>query len=108
MPELCENCAELEALFDLRYNADMRAIKRWQAATGRHLTWPDHADLVVWLLKQLDAAEAVIDVARRTGEINVVAPLSDYVEAGLGLALHVVAYDDKYPAKEDDQEERDG
>lgn len=43
--------------FDLRWNADMRAIKRWQAATGRELVWPDHADLCVWLLEQLDAVE---------------------------------------------------
>jgi hypothetical protein len=34
----------------------MRAIKRWQAATGRKLklTWPDHVDLVVWLVEQLE------------------------------------------------------
>jgi pyrroloquinoline quinone (PQQ) biosynthesis protein C len=43
--------------FALRWNADMRAIKRWQAATGRELVWPDHADLCVWLLEQLDAVE---------------------------------------------------
>ncbi len=53
-----ERLAELEALFDLRWAADMRAIKRWQAAgTGRELTHPDHADLVVWLLEQLDVVE---------------------------------------------------
>ncbi len=44
--------AEDAASFDLRWNADMRAIKRWQEATGRTLTWPDHADLCVWLLDQ--------------------------------------------------------
>ena len=43
--------------FDLRWKADMRAIKRWQAATGRTMTWPDHADLVVWLLEQLETME---------------------------------------------------
>lgn len=48
---------ELEYTFDLRWKADMRGIERWQAATGRQLTWPDHADLVVWLLEQLEAAE---------------------------------------------------
>jgi hypothetical protein len=42
--------------FMLRWKADMRALKRWQAATGQELTWPDHADLVVWLLEQLEAA----------------------------------------------------
>jgi hypothetical protein len=44
-----------EQSFDLRWNADMRAIKRWQAAhPGKELVWPDHADLVVWLMEQLD------------------------------------------------------
>ena len=46
--------AELSATFRLRYDADMRAIKRWQGAhPGNDLTWPDHADLVVWLMEQL-------------------------------------------------------
>lgn len=49
------HAAEMTAGFNLRWKADMRAIKRWQAATGRDLVWPDHADLVVWLLEQLDA-----------------------------------------------------
>lgn len=52
------NCAELQQIFDLRWQADQRAIKRWQAATGRTMTWPDHADLCVWLMEQLDAKEA--------------------------------------------------
>lgn len=47
--------------FDLRWNADQRAIKRWQAAApageDRSLTWPDHADLVVWLLEQRAAGD---------------------------------------------------
>ena len=47
--------AEMQRTFDIRWNADMRAIKRWQAAhPGNDLTWPDHADLVVWLMEQLD------------------------------------------------------
>lgn len=49
---------ELRAGFDLRWEADMRAIKRWQEAhPGKELVWPDHADLVVWLLEQLDAKQ---------------------------------------------------
>ena len=40
-----------KASFDLRWKADMRAIKRWQAEDeSRELTWPDHADMVLWLL----------------------------------------------------------
>ena len=50
-----------ERRFELRWNADMRAIKRWQAAApageDRSLTWPDHADLVVWLLEQRAAGD---------------------------------------------------
>lgn len=51
--EQLERIQELERYFDLRRSADMRAIKRWQAAgPNRELTWPDHADLVVWLLEE--------------------------------------------------------
>jgi hypothetical protein len=46
---------ELEASFDLHWEADMRAIKKWQDETGKTLVWPDHADLYVWMMKQLDA-----------------------------------------------------
>lgn len=51
-----EQIEEHDQSFDLRWKADMRAIKRWQEAhPGNDLTWPDHADLCVWLLEQLDA-----------------------------------------------------
>lgn len=47
---------ENETLFNLRWKADMRAIKRWQEAhPGKENIWPDHADLCVWLMEQLDA-----------------------------------------------------
>lgn len=45
----------LQASADIRWKADMRAIKKWQEATGKTLVWPDHADLCVWLMEQLDA-----------------------------------------------------
>lgn len=52
---------ERDASFQIRWEADMRAIKRWQEAhPGRDLTWPDHADLVVWLMEQLDANTAPV------------------------------------------------
>ncbi len=64
-PSAEEMVAQIEAIFDLRYACDMRAIKRWQAATGRDLTWPDHTDLLVWLLSELDKAEAcVVEAAK--------------------------------------------
>ncbi len=50
--------AELQATFDLRWKADMRAIKAWQAAhPGKELVWPDHADLVVWLLGEVERGD---------------------------------------------------
>jgi hypothetical protein len=59
MKELLEEACkanQLQRLFDLRWEADMRAVKRWQAANpGNDLIWPDRADLVVWLLDREDA-----------------------------------------------------
>lgn len=48
---------ELEDSLDLIHRADMRAIKRWQAATGRDMTWPDRTEMIVWLLEQLPEAQ---------------------------------------------------
>ncbi len=55
--ELMEKLRDLEAIFDARWRADMRAIRRWHEAGNPELTWPDHADLVVWLLERLERAE---------------------------------------------------
>lgn len=53
---------ELDASFALRYAADMRAIKTWQAAHPDQLaTWPDHADLCVWLIEALAKARLCKD-----------------------------------------------
>lgn len=57
--ELRREAAEHDASFQLRWKTDMRAIERWQKATGRTMTWPDHADLCCWLMDQLDAAAPV-------------------------------------------------
>lgn len=53
--------ASLQNTFDLMWKADMRAIKLWQAATGRDHVWPDRAKTTLWLLERLDAAEAERD-----------------------------------------------
>lgn len=54
--ELTEERDELQALFDLEWEADQRAIKRWQAAhPGSERIWPDRANMVVWLMEQYDA-----------------------------------------------------
>lgn len=56
-----EQLGELQQIFDLRFKADMRAIKVWQTATGKDMKLPDHADLCVWLLRQRDAALKLAD-----------------------------------------------
>lgn len=53
--EAADLIEEMEFIFELRFGADGRARDRWQAAhPGNDLVWPDHADLVVWLMAQLD------------------------------------------------------
>lgn len=58
---ICKEAAleirDLRQSFDLRWDATMAAMKRYQAAhPGTEYTWPDHKDLVVWLLEELDRA----------------------------------------------------
>lgn len=54
--DLRRQLEEHQRTFDLRWNASMRAVKRWQEAhPGKGLTWPDHADLCMWLMDQLEA-----------------------------------------------------
>lgn len=57
--ELQERVEELESLFELRHKADLRGIAKWRAESPseRELMWPDHGDMVAWLLKQLDEKE---------------------------------------------------
>lgn len=43
---------ELQLSLDLQWEAGQRAIKMWQAETGKELVWPDKADLCVWLMQK--------------------------------------------------------
>ena len=57
--ELQQSLNDYERLFQLRWQADMRAIKMWQAANpGNDLVWPDHADLCVWLMGRVKELKA--------------------------------------------------
>lgn len=56
---LAEEGARQIEQFDVRWNSDMRAIERWRAAHPQiveNLVWPDHADLVVWLMEVFDCS----------------------------------------------------
>ena len=69
--ELRRTNEELQLSFDLRWKADQRAIKRWQAAhPGNDLTWPDHADMVVWLLEQISSENAIGHAPGEKGTAN--------------------------------------
>ena len=60
---MVEENAALNAVFVAQWGADMRAKQRWQIATGKEGTWPDRANLVVWLLEQVEKLEAALDAA---------------------------------------------
>lgn len=56
LSEAYDTILESEQSFEIRWAADMRAIKRWQEDhPGNDLVWPDHVDLVIWLLEKLEA-----------------------------------------------------
>ena len=61
---------EHEASFNLRHGADMRAIKRWQEATGKTQVWPDHADLCVWLMESTERLQAELNESQVEIERN--------------------------------------
>jgi len=59
---------ELEHLFDLRWAADMRAIRLWQSAhPDQPRTWPDHADLGTWCLSRIEMLEAALRMIAGNG-----------------------------------------
>jgi len=77
--KIVESERDLRASFDLRWKADMRAIKRWQAAHPERpnveLTWPDHADLVVWLLGEVERLEQGLKIMQENFPKTIPAPM---------------------------------
>lgn len=47
----------LQNTFDLMWEADMRAVKLWQEATGEDHIWPDRTKTTIWLLEKIEALE---------------------------------------------------
>lgn len=89
---LQQRVAEGEALFDLRWRADQRAIKRWQEAHPERMAeseggmWPDHADMVVWLMERVAVLEAGLQKYQTAlGELcELVTRHEDATECGCG------------------------
>lgn len=53
------NSTELQHYFEMRWKADRRAIALWrQADPTRELVMPDHADLCLWLLDNIEGSHA--------------------------------------------------
>jgi hypothetical protein len=86
---------ELQASFDLRWNADMKAIARWQESTGRELVWPDHADLCVWLMQEIKRVGAERDELRQQlaalEQAGTWEPVPDGTYSADKLLVHVLA-----------------
>lgn len=51
-------------VFDLQWESDMRAIKRWHDAGNDPMVWPDRTNLSVWLMEELQRAETERDLLR--------------------------------------------
>ena len=87
--KLQSELAEVNATFDARYKADMRAREMWHKAGGDEMTWPDHADLCVWLLQELAKIKAQLaDVEDENGDLRdqYVSYLQELAEAREELA----------------------
>lgn len=48
----CENCADMESLFELQQQRMRKATALWQEATGEHDTFPDLGTLLDWLMER--------------------------------------------------------
>jgi predicted nucleic acid-binding Zn-ribbon protein len=46
-----------KSTFDVRWQAQMRAVTRWQEETGKKEFWPGHEDLCLWLMRKLEASK---------------------------------------------------
>lgn len=97
---LTDELAEMQAIFDSRWNADMRAILLWQQETNRTQTWPDHADLVVWLLGQLESAKqinvAATEIADAAARVDIecnLPPVTDFVSGAMACTWYDTRYD---------------
>lgn len=55
----CENCADLQSLFDMQHRREMEAIARWRAEApkARSLTMPDYGRLLDWLWDRVQMLE---------------------------------------------------
>jgi hypothetical protein len=73
----------LRQTFDLQWQADQRAILKWQAAhPGNELVWPDRQELTSWLLGKMGNSLFSVHVIRRKGARERVHPTVTFLVLG--------------------------
>ena len=93
--------AEVNEVFQMRWDADMRAVDRWRLANpGNDLVLPDHADLVLFLAAERDVlaaqlADALDRIARLEGA------LANIAEENVLRPIGKVWRKDGHPSKHD-------
>lgn len=61
-----ERLREYEASFQMHWDADQKGIKLWQEAhPGSDLTWPDHAEMVAWMLGEIERLREDLSYAKQ-------------------------------------------
>lgn len=107
--KISQMLAEERLLTDLRWEADKRGIDLWQQSTGKTRIWPDHADLVCYLIDRLDRAEQIIDAAKRLGDVIITtSKLEPEAALCLDVGLHCAAYDAKNKRVPERRERQEG
>jgi len=57
MKTKCDNCQELQSIFDLGHTRTVEADKAWQKEHSRPGVMPDLGVLVEWLMKKANLGE---------------------------------------------------
>lgn len=52
---------DLQNVFDSTWKANQRGIKAWQEKTGKTNTWPDQANMVEFLMDEIDNHDSVVE-----------------------------------------------
>jgi len=88
--------SELEQLFDLIHEADIRGIKMWQAESPveRELTHPDKAKMVCWLMEQNDKLREENDrlLVGAAVDLSLIGEVNENAKNLHGMAKEILSY----------------
>lgn len=72
LPVVTGEALELQRVFDMQREAEQRAVKLWREGhPERDLTFPDRANLVLFLLGRIAQLEAALNATPAEGEVSV-------------------------------------